>query len=377
MCPAWGKKCDVCGKANHWKGSEVCEKKEKVHMVCQDSDSSDSDSEIASVKTLNVFVNEVRSQKEKPIYCEMRINSRRVKLQVDCGATVCIIPKSCIGDKHVEPSNVSLEMWNKAKMKALGTCKLLVENPKYMVKFVVVEEELTPLFSGKAAEKVNLITVNYEKFENVSGVVDSTNVLDRFPDVFNGDIGVLPGSVRLTLKPNAEPILRPPKRLPIELRDSAKLELDKLVNAGVLAPVDQPTDWVNQMAIATKKDGSLRICIDPRSLNLALKKEHYPLPVLEDILPDLAKAKVFSKVDLRHGYWHCTLEEESSLLTTFSTPFGRYRWTRLPFGLSVSSEIFQKRLHQALEGLMGVACIADDILVYGVDDSLHEATRGP
>lgn len=126
--------------------------------------------------------------------------------------------------------------------------------------------------------------------------------------------------VPLTLKPNAEPILRPPKLLPIELRESVKLELDRLVNAGVLTPVDQSTDWVNQMAIATKKDGSLRIYIDTRSLNLALKREHYPLPVHENILLDLAKAKVFSKVDLSHGYWHCTLEEESSLLTTFSTP---------------------------------------------------------
>ena len=71
---------------------------------------------------------------------------------------------------------------------------------------------------------------------------------------------------------------------------------------------------------------------------------------------------------------HCTLDEESSLLTTFSTPFGRYRWTQLPFGLSASSEIFQKRLHQALEGRLSVACIADDILVYGVGDTLEEAT---
>ena len=129
------------------------------------------------------------------------------------------------------------------------------------------------------------------------------------------------------------------------------------------------------MAIATKKNGSLRICIDPRSLNLALKREHYQLPVLDDILPDLAKAKIFGKVDLNHGYWHCTLEEDSSMLTTFSTPFGRYRWTRLPFGLSVSSEIFQKRLVQALEGIVGVACIADDILIYGIGDTLDEARQ--
>jgi len=75
------------------------------------------------------------------------------------------------------------------------------------------------------------------------------------------------------------------------------------------------------------------------SLNLALRREHYQLPVLEDILPDLTKAKVFSKVDLSHGYWHCTLEEESSLLTTFSTPYGRYRWARLPFGLCELREL--------------------------------------
>ena len=147
--------------------------------------------------------------------------------------------------------------------------------------------------------------------------------------------------MQLTLKPDTEPVLRPPKRLPIELQDQTTQELDRLVHKEVLAPVDEPTEWVNQMAAATKKGGSLRICIDPQSL-LALKRGHYQLPVLEDILPDLVRVNVFSKVDLNHGYWHCVLEEDSSALTTFSTPFGRYRWKRLPFGLSVSSDIFQK-----------------------------------
>ena len=220
-----------------------------------------------------------------------------------------------------------------------------------------------PLLSRKAAEKMNLITVNYDKFESVREVVeDKPDVLQDFPDVSSDSIGTLPGSVQLTLKSDTEQVLRPPKRLPIELRDQTKQELDRLVLKGVLAPVDEPTERVNQMAVATKKDGSLRICIDLQSLNLALKREHYQLPVLEDILQDLARAKVFSKVDLSHGYWHCVLEEDSSALTTFSTLFGRYRWTRLPLGLSVSSEIFQKLLLQALEELVGIACIADDIL---------------
>lgn len=101
------------------------------------------------------------------------------------------------------------------------------------------------------------------------------------------------------------------------------------------------------MTAATKKDGSLRICIDPRSLNLALKRGHYHLSVLEDILPDLARAKVFIWWHL-FIRWHCILQEDSSLLTTFPTPFGRYGWTRLLFGLSVSSETFQNRLLQVM-----------------------------
>ena len=93
------------------------------------------------------------------------------------------------------------------------------------------------------------------------------------------------------------------------------------------------------------------------------------MPVLDEILPELAQAKVFSTVDLRSGFWHCVLDDQSSLLTTFSTPYGRYRWLRLPFGLSVSPEIFQKRLNQAIEGLEGVLNIADDILIYGVGET--------
>ena len=88
------------------------------------------------------------------------------------------------------------------KMKALGTCKLLVENPKtllkYMVKFFVVEEDLTPLLSRKAAEKMELITVNYERFESVNGVMTSSDIFRHYPDIFNGDVDTLPGSVRPT-----------------------------------------------------------------------------------------------------------------------------------------------------------------------------------
>ena len=80
-------------------------------------------------------------------------------------------------------------------------------------------------------------------------------------------------------------------------------------------------------------------------------------------------------INLRSGYWHCPLDTESSMLTTFSTPHGRYRWLRLPFGLCVSAEILQKRMDQALDGLDGTLNMADDILLYGVGETKEEAEK--
>ena len=263
-------------------------------------------------------------------------------------------------------------------MKSLGKCKIKTVNPRnghmYNVKYVIVKDDsvLVPLISAKAAVKMGLITINYDQFQSVNVVNAELNFCDVFPEVFDGKTGSLPGgAVHMTLTGDAVPQVRPARRIPEALKESAKIALEKLENAGKLKKVDSPTDWVNQMSLTVKKSGELRVCIDPRALNEVLRREHYKLPVMEDVLPKLKGASLFSICDLESGYHHCELDKESSLLTTFATPFGRYRWLRLPFGLKVSSEIFQKRLHQVLEGLEGIQCIADDILVYG-DEKTHD-----
>ena len=90
-----------------------------------------------------------------------------------------------------------------------------------------------------------------------------------------------------------------------------------------------------------KSNGKIRLCIDPKPLNQALKRNHYPLPVIDDLLPELSKAKVFSAVNAKNGFWHVQLDTDSSFLTTFGTPWGRYHWTRMPFGISPAPEEFQ------------------------------------
>jgi hypothetical protein len=376
-CYAWGKTCRSCGVRNHFENSVVCKGAgvKAVHTEDHDDSLSSSDGSISSV-----IVHELKSSddsRDKPLFCEMKVNKKVVKLQIDCGATVNILPRRYVMNLQLRDEAVDLKMWNKAITRALGKCKVKVKNPvtkqKYNIDFVIVKEDLTPLLSRKAAEKMNLITVNYEKFANVSCLQGHKMLEEEFSDVFSTTPGTLPGEdVHLTVVADADPAIRPARSIPEALKLEVKDTLDRLVTSESIIPVDEPSDWVNQMSVSKKKNGSIRICIDPRPLNLALKREHYPLPLMDDILPQLSNACKFSVCDLKDGYLHCKLDKESSKLTTFATPFGRYRWCRLPFGLKVSSEIFQKRLHQALEGLTGVFCVADDIIVWGNTDAEHD-----
>ena len=114
-----------------------------------------------------------------------------------------------------------------------------------------------------------------------------------------------------------------PRRVPFALRDRLKSEPDKEESLGVIVKVYEPTDWVNSITIFEKKNGSLRICLDPRDLNKALKREHYSCPTIDDIAAKLHGARVFTVLDATSGYWQVKLDKKGSLLTTFNTPFGR------------------------------------------------------
>ncbi|XP_048576175.1 uncharacterized protein LOC125557547 [Nematostella vectensis] len=315
-----------------------------------------------------------------PLYAEMCLkDGRRVKFQVDCGATVNVINQKYVPQNtQLQESKNTLSMYNKTTLKPVGKCRIitinLITKKKYNVMFEVVKEDLTPLLSRKAAEQMKLITVNYDNFKQVHVVTDGfTELVTEYKAVFDDTaVGCFSGKVNLKVDGNAVPTQSPPRRVPISVKPALEKELHNLVKLGVLKPVTEPTQWCSQISIQKKKNDQLRICLDPRVLNEALQREIYPLPTIDDILPEFANAKLFSKFDLAHGYWHCELDEESSYMTTFITVNGRFRWCRLPFGLKVSSEIFQRKLMESLSGLRGVVCVADDILVYGHSEGDHD-----
>ena len=200
------------------------------------------------------------------------------------------------------------------------------------------------------------------------------DVTNAFPDLFDGALGKFAGRAHFELDNSVPPVKLPLRKIPLAMKPDLAAELERLENLGVIEREEQPTDWVSSLVVARKANGDIRVCIDPKPLNKALKRAQYPMPTLEDLLPRLKKARVFNVCDVSSGYWHVELDEASSRLTTFATPTGRFRWTRLPFGLSVAPEIFQSCMDAAIGGLQGVGTIVDDMLVWGEGDTDEEAT---
>lgn len=115
-------------------------------------------------------------------------------------------------------------------------------------------------------------------------------VTTSYSDVFIG-LGCMEGALHLEVDMTVAPAIMPPRRVPLTLKDRPKDELTRLEKASVKVKEEKPTDWVSSLVVTEKPNGRLRVCIDPQHLNKALKRGHYPLPVIEDILPELTNVK--------------------------------------------------------------------------------------
>ena len=155
-------------------------------------------------------------------------------------------------------------------------------------------------------------------------------------------------------------MINPPRVVPQTLLPKLKEALDKLESNGVITAVEEATDWVNNLVIVEKPNGELRLCLDPRELNKAIKRQHFQIPTLNDITAKLNGKTLSTIIDEKDGYHQVELDTPSSYLCTFQTPFGRYRYRRMPFGISSASEVFQRKNIQTFGDIQGVHMIHDD-----------------
>ena len=196
-------------------------------------------------------------------------------------------------------------------------------------------------------------------------------MLKDYKDIFEG-LGCLPGENNIQLNVDAKPVVHPPRKIPFAQRKKVKKELDRMVRNGIIQAVKGLTDLVNSIVVAEKANKvDVRICLDPRDLNKYIKREHCPMKTVEEVAATVQGEEVFSVLDASSGFWQIRLANACTNLTVFISPFGRYKFLRLPFGICSSPEVWQRAVSQLYENVEGCAVIADDILVWGNDMQEH------
>ncbi len=391
-CPAFGQICKKCHKKNHF--AKVCKSsipkqddqkesklkpQKKIHQVDDvDSDASCESDDLYSPTYAFKGVKQYMVQPE--IKATKSSRWKEVKMQIDNGAAANCLKlenyNQMIDPPELVESNVKLTTYSGSRIIPEGQVIVDIRiggQTLEKVVFQVIKDAPCSLLSGPTSETLGLIKVKDELLVNaVADYKELTeeDVLTQYRDVFTG-LGNI-GNYKIELKDGAIPKQDPPRSVPVALRDELKTKLDELVKQEILTKVEEPTDWVNS-AVYVKKPGKLRVCLDPKELNKHIKIPRFRMPTMEDVTSKLGKVKVFTVLDAKDGFLQVKLDEESTKLTTFHTPFGRYKWLRMPFGISSAPEEFQRHVHDVIEDLDGVETIADDLLVYGSGDSYEEA----
>ena len=238
----------------------------------------------------------------------------------------------------------------------------MVKNIEYDVEFQIVDMHAKPILGLSSCEDMNLV-------QRIDVIDDS--ILSSYGDVFQG-IGEMRHEYCIQYDKTVRPVVHPPRKVPAALRENLQKELERMETEGIIEKVDHPTDWVSSLVIVEKRTGGLRLCLDPRDLNKAVRREHWQLPTIEEIASRQSGNKIFSVLDATSAFWQIKLDPSCTDLTTFNTPFGRYKFLRLPFGLNSAAEVFAKRFHQAFERIPGVESYMDELLIGGKDVEEHD-----
>ncbi|GBL65032.1 Transposon Ty3-I Gag-Pol polyprotein, partial [Araneus ventricosus] len=384
-CPAYGKVCTKCNKKNHF-AVKCFQNSKNIHEMKVPENELEIYIDSVTEKVQENELNSDSMNKNVEIVSEtwyksvtLNVNDKyfEVDFKLDTGAEVNILPLYVLNIVKVKPklseTNLSLTAYGNFKLKPEGTIIINCSTSKLKnipLQFYVVNVKSKPILGLKGCLELKLI----ERIDAIEcSKISKNELIKQYKDVFTGT-GEFPDEpYHITLKDNAIPVIHPPRRVPQALQPKLKETLDKLEKEKIVSKVNKPTDWVQSLVIVEKPNGNLRLCLDPRDLNKVIKREHYQIPSADDIISRLEGKKIFSVVDLKDGFWHVPLDEVSSEICTFNTPFGRYKFNKMPFGIASAPEIFQKRNQKLFGDIEGVEIYFDDIIVAGNDEASHDA----
>ena len=255
----------------------------------------------------------------KQWFTTVRVDRKPIEFHMDTRADVDVISEQVyqqfLRHKAVQPARKILKGADKKPLSVIGFVKYsLTKGDRSMQTDLYVIAGASFLLGCTSSMILGVVSM-------VAGI----DCQDQYPELCTG-LGDMPDNYSMSLEETAEPFsIAYPRRIPLPLMDKVKVELNRLEELGVIQPITEPTDWCTPIVIVPKANSEkVRICVDFTKLNLAVKRERHLLPSVDHTIGQMTGAKVFSKLNASSGFHQIQLTQDSQLLTTFITLFGRY-----------------------------------------------------
>jgi hypothetical protein len=367
--PQGGQPCESCGYSRHAEGDRCpaasalcnhCHSKGHYAKVCRkrDNDQTSSSNQQQRYRNQprrrnynkNNTVNAMQTQNTEESVIQQEIvysigvssskviesdliflvagKTKQVKCQMDTGATCNVVgfDNYCQIVENNEPvlshSSITIKCFGGSTVNPIGEAIINCRrnNKIFRLVFQVVEHTHQPLLSANACKRLGLIKIcnTISEVQHKSAV----DIVAAYSDVFDG-LGKFSKPVSLEVDEHVKPVIDAPRRIPIAGRPIFEKTIAELEEQKLIEKVERHTSWVSN-ALLVNRDGKTRLCIDPVHLNRALKRVNYQIPTIDEILPELSKARVFTTLDAKKGFWQLELDEPSSYLTTFWGPSGQF-----------------------------------------------------
>ena len=422
--------CMGCGKAPHQGGRKNCPAKDAVcrgcnkvghyHAVCRGgkkppSQHADKRTNVPRARMLTIrgatsihlprikAAQETDSAPTLHIHVKTLAGNGMIDILPDSGADICAAGTDFLEQlnehqANLDPSDIKPRTVNGSTMTPIGslTAVFSLKNRSVEERVHIYESVSGALISWLVAKNLGILPdrypepildnnidptpsinkVNTHVKENID--ITREDLINEFPTVFDGQIRTMPGETfKIELTEDYKPFcVNTPRTIHYSYQEKLKAELDLLESQNIIGKQIKPTSNCAPIVIAPKKNSDrIRLCVDLSKLNRYVKRERYQSTTPAMAVADIAKsdAKYFSTFDAYKVYHQCPLDEESQDLTTFITPFGRYKYLRAPYGISSISEHYDRRMDNSLEKIKQLCRIVDDCVVYTKDKEDHIA----